>query len=213
MTRKEKIEEFKDSGYNVNVIGRHVEVTEPMKDYAIEKISKLVKLGPRLIDVKVTMDIQKLEHRVDIWMQFNNLEIKSHAVSDNMYASIDKAADRLQDQLLKYKDRIQDHHARGAASIDMNVNVIRTPEEEELQEINVDIEEENHVRLMKKFTPHKVVAQEKRALKKLRLDEAIMKLDLSGDQFLVYLSEEEGGKLRVIYKRKDGDFGVIQPEA
>lgn len=212
MSRKEKSESFVNEGYNVNVIGRHIEVTEPMKNYAIEKISKLERLDPRLIDVNVTMDIQKLDHRVEIWMQFNNLKIRSHASSDNMYASIDKATDRLQHQLRKYKDRIQEHHAKGVSTIDMNVNVLQFHKDDAIEEINGEIEDANRESLVKRYTPPKVVAKEKRSLKLLTLDEAIMKLELAGDLFLLYRSEEAGGKLRVIYKRNDGNLGILEPE-
>lgn len=213
MTRKEKTEAFVDEGYNVAVTGRHVQVTEPMKDYAIEKISKLERLSPRLIEVNVTMDVQKLEHRVDIWMQFNQIKIKSHAAELDMYAAIDKAVDRLRYQILKYKDRIQEHHARGVAEVDMNVNVIQAHRDDDLNDINGDIEDANRDRMIERFKPHQVVARETKKLKTLRVDEAVMKLELSGDAFLIYRSEEEGSKLRIMYKRKDGNFGIITPEA
>lgn len=214
MNRKEKANLFVDEGYNIKVSGRHVQVTEPMKDYAIEKISKLERLSPRLIDVDVTMDIQKLDHKVDIRLQFNHLKIKSHATCPDMYASIDKAVDRLETQLMKYKERIQDHHAKSVSVVDMNVNIVGPHKADDMLEINDEIEEENMNALIKSYTPHKVVAREKRPLKTLTMDEAILEFELSGDQFqfLVFRSEEDK-KLKVLYRRKDGNFGVLEPEA
>lgn len=214
MTRKEKANSFVDEGYNIKVSGRHVQVTEPMKDYAIEKISKLERLSPRLIDVDVTMDIQKMDHRVDIRMQFNHLKIKSHASGPDMYASIDKAVDRLESQLMKYKERIQDHHAKGVSVVDMNVNIIGSHKDDVTLEINDEIEEENMKSLVKSYTPHKIVAREKRPLKTLTMEEAILEFELSGDQFqfLLFRSEEDK-RLKVLYRRKDGNFGVLEPEA
>ena len=75
--------------------GRHVLVTDAMKDYAVDKIVKIDRFNARIIDVTVVMDIQKLEHRVDITMKVDHIFIKASASSDNMYASIDKAVDRL----------------------------------------------------------------------------------------------------------------------
>ena len=60
-SRKEKMAEF-DQGYKVMVTGRHLHVTDGMKQHAIDRISKLEHLGDRIIDVNVTMDIQKLNH-------------------------------------------------------------------------------------------------------------------------------------------------------
>lgn len=208
-----KLEPLPVEGYNVTITGRHVLVTESMKDYALEKLSKLERFSPRLIDVSVTMDIQKIEQRVDIVIRFNNMKIKSHASSSDMYASIDMAVDKLQHQIRKYKNKIQNHHLKGLKDIDMNVNVIRAHQEDEINEINGDIEAENMQRLVDGYRPHQVVSKETMPLKILSLDEAIMKMELSGDVFLVYKSEEDNHRLKVIYRRKEGDFGLIEPEA
>jgi putative sigma-54 modulation protein len=213
MSRKSKAAEFLEEAYNISVTGRHVVVTDAMKDYAIEKVSKIERFSNRIIDVVVTMDIQKLEHRVDIVLKVNNLKIKSQAVSDNMYASIDKAVHKIESQLLKYKNKLQDHQNRGSVAIDMNVNVLRSASEQELLELNDEIESETRHRLMDKYIPHKIVNKTTRALKTLTDGEAMMKIDLSGDPFLIYRCEESPGRdLKIIYRRKDGDFGVITPE-
>lgn len=213
MSRKSKAAEFVGEGYNIAVTGRNVMVTDSMKDYALEKISKIERFTHRIIDVVVIMEIQKIEHRVDIVLKVNHLTIKSQACTDNIYASIDKAVDKLETQLLKYKNKLQDHHAKGVAQIeDMNVNILRPTSSQEVSEVNIDIEDENRRRLLDKYSPHKIVSKEKRPLKTLTDGEALMKVDLSGDIFLVYRSEEDQ-KIKVIYQRKDGDFGVIEPEA
>lgn len=212
MNRKMKLESVVEDGYDIKVTGRHVLVTEAMKDYAMDKISKLERFSPRLIDVSVTMDIQKLDHRVDIILRFNNMKIKSHAASSDMYASIDMAVDKLQTQIRRYKNRIQDHTARGVKSIDMQVNVVSPHREDDLNEVNGMIEEQNAASLIDRFRPHQVVAQEKLPLKTLTTPEAIMKLELSQDVFLIYRGEEDR-KIKVIYRRSDGNFGVIEPEA
>lgn len=216
MSNKTKLESFgapftATEGYNAMITGRHVLVTESMKDYALEKLSKLERFSPRLIDVIVTMDIQKLEHRVELVMRFNNMKIKSHAVTGDMYASIDLAVDKLQNQIRRYKNKIQDHHLRALNVVDMNVNVIRPHRDDDLNEVNGEIEEENARNLIDQYRPHQVVSKEVKSLKTLSLDEAIMKMELSGDIFLIYRSEEDQ-KVKVIYVRKDGDFGVIEPE-
>lgn len=212
MSRKSKAAEFLDDVYNISVTGRNVMVTDAMKDYAIEKISKIERFSNRIIDVVITMDVQKLEHRVDIVLKFNHIKIKSQASSDDMYASIDKAVHKLEKQVLRYKDKLQDHQAKGVATIDMNVNVLRPAPDQELMDVNYDIEEETRRRLEDRFRPHKIVNREKRPLKTLTDGEALMKMDLSEDAFMIYRCEESH-KLKVIYRRKDGDFGVIETES
>lgn len=212
MSRKSKAAEFLEDVYNISITGRNVVITDAMKDYAIEKISKIERFSNRIIDVVVTMDVNKLDHRVDIVLKVDHIKIKSHAVSDNMYASIDKAVHKIETQLLRYKDKLQEHQSKGVAAIDMKVNVLKSATDQELLEVNDEIEEENRHRVLDKYAPHKIVRKETRPLKILTDGEAIMKMDLSNDTFLIYRSEETM-KLRVIYRRKDGNFGVIEPES
>lgn len=211
MSRKSKAAEFADVSYNVDVQGRNIEMTEAMEDYAMEKVSKIEKFMNRIIDVSVILEVQKLEHRCNIILKAGHTKVKSHAISDNMYASIDKAVDRLQTQLLKYKDRIQDYHSKANEAIDINVNVLGVSELE-LTEINDDIDEENSQKNSMKFVPHKIQRQKKLPLKLLTNDEAIMKLELSGDAFLIFKGEADR-KLKVIYRRRDDSFAIIEPEA
>jgi len=209
MSHKSKTEEFIDNGYNINVVGRNVLLTDAMKSYAIEKISKSEKFATKIIDVTIRMDIQKLDHCVDIVMQVDHVKIKSSSVSDDMYASIDLATEKLQQNLLKYKKRIQEHTAKPLSMVDMNVNVFN---DGEIDEINDEIELENQRQMLNSYGAHKIVSKEKRPLKLLTNNEAIMKLDLSGDKFLIYRSEEDQ-KLKVVYDRNDGHFGIIEIES
>lgn len=212
MSRKSRAAEFLEEAYNITITGRNVVITDAMKDYAIEKVSKIEKFSNRIIDVVVTMDVKKLEHRVDMVLKVDHIKIKSTAISDNMYTSIDKAVHKIETQLLRYKDKLQEHQTKGVSAIDMKVNVLRSATEEELLDLNDEIEEENRHRLLDKYAPHTIVNKETRPLKTLSDGEAIMKMDLSNDAFLIYRSEESK-RLRVIYRRNDGDYAVIEPEA
>lgn len=211
MSRKERAEMFVDEGYNATVTGRHILVTDAIKAYAIEKLSKIERFSPRLIDVEFILEVQRAEHRAEIIMQFNDVKIVSHATTDDMYASIDLAVEKIQSQIRRYKSKIQDHHAKSLKGIDLNVNVIQPHRDSDLEEINGDIEEANQNSLLDHYGVHRVVAKETLPMKTLTLDEAIMKLDLSGNSFLIYRNEEDH-KIKVIYRRKDGNFGVIEPE-
>lgn len=212
MSHKSKAAQFIDEEYSLTINGRNVQVTDSMRDYAIEKLAKLDKFGTRIIDIFVTMDIQRFEHMVDIVVKLNQIKIKSSATTEDMYASIDKAVDKIQTQLRKYKQRIQDHHAKSLESIDMTVNVLRPAQNSTLTEINEDIEEENYRQMDEKLRPHEVVSKKTVPLKFLTVEEAIMKMDLSGDHFLVFMNEKDR-KIHVIHRRsEDGQYGLLIPE-
>jgi len=209
MKGKAKAVEFENEEYSIHVVGRNVAVTEAMKNYAIEKVFKLERFSNRIIDVTVTMDIQKLEHRCDIDIRVNHVKIRSHGVSMDMYAAIDDAIEKVSTQIRRYHKRLTDHQAKSIAMVDMNVNVIG-PAQDELAEFNDDIESENQQKLIEEYR-HSVVSQETLPLKTLTMDEAVMRLDLSGHNFLVYRSQEDN-KIKIIYLRDDGQFGIIEPE-
>lgn len=208
MNRKAKALEFIDEEYTINVVGRNVLVTEAMKDYAIEKISKVERFTNRIIDVLISMDIQKNDHIVDILLKINDTKIKSQAITLDMYASIDKAVDKILNQVRRYKDRLDDHHTKGIKPVEVNVNIIQR----EAEDFNHEIESENQNQLYEKYLPHKVVSTEKRYLPTLDREQAILKLDLSGDVFLIYRCQEDL-KLKAIYRRKDNNFAIIEIES
>ncbi len=206
MNRKAKAMEFIDEGYNVKITGRHLEVTDAMKQYALEKVSRVERFSNRIIDVNVIMDIQKYEHRAEIILKVNHTTIRSQAITQDMYASIDKAVEKIESQLRRYKTKLQNHHAKSLAVVDMNVNVFKKPEEEwEIDDLGVNGSESE-------FQPHEIVKQKTLPLKILTADEAIMKMELSNDSFLIFKSEEADQKLRIIYRREDGNYGIIEPE-
>lgn len=211
MSRRAKAAEFVDEGYEVSVVGHNVEITDGMRDHAVDKISKLERFSQRIISVHVIMEVQKLLQKVDIVMSVDNTVIKSSAMSSDIYASIDEAVHKLERQLVRYKQRIQDHHCKPSKEVDMKVNVVRPLSDAELTEINDEIDFESRERMAKKYAPKQIVSLETHSLKQLTSNEAMMKLELSGDPFLVYLCEEDRN-LKLIYRRKDGNYGIFEPK-
>ncbi|MBA3238697.1 MAG: ribosome-associated translation inhibitor RaiA [Parachlamydiaceae bacterium] len=211
MSHKSVAEKFQDDVYNISILGRHVMVTDAMQQYAIEKIQKIERFSSRVIDVDIVMDIQKLDHRVDITMKLEQLMVRSTATSDSIYTSMDRAVDKLKAQVRRYKGRIHEHQVRGGASENINVKILDAREDEVLNEVNDEILSENTADLIQKYTPHRIVSEETRPLKTLNYNEAVMKMELSGDAFIVFRAEEDQ-KLKVIYRRKDNNYGIIEPE-
>jgi putative sigma-54 modulation protein len=212
MSRKSKAEVFIEETFPVTIFGRNVIITDAIRNYAIEKISKIEKFNLRIVDVQMSIEVQKISHTCGIILKVDHILVKSEGISEDMYASIDKAVDKLQAQIRKYHSKIRDHQAKGTQAIDMNVNILAPfSEEDAVLDVNGEIDQETARSLENRYRLPEVVAQDKLPLKILNNDEAIMKLELSGDQFLVFRCEEDM-KLKVVFRRKDGNFGVIEPE-
>jgi putative sigma-54 modulation protein len=197
----------KEHHINVTIFGKNIEVTTPIKNYILEKVEKVEHMNQLGINMTVRLDIQKLDHNVEIIMKFSHFKIQVHATTLEMYSAIDKAFDRLKAKIRKWKGKIQDHHAKGVSVVDLHVHVLES-RPTELQEINDQIEEENLKKRDEEYRAPKVYKQKTRSLKTLNLDEAVMKMELSKDNFLIYRSEEDL-KLKVLYRRKDDSYGVI----
>lgn len=202
MNRKAKALEFVDAEYNIQITGRHLQVTESMKDYAREKISKIERFNHRISEINVIMDVQKLDHRVEIIVKTGNLKMKSSASTSDMYASIDKAVEKLEAQVLRYKSKMQDHHAKTHPAVDMTIDVIQPQQDDE------EIEELDHIKTP--FKPYHVVQQEVISVKTLTFDEAIFKMEFSDAPFMIFKNEADQ-KLKIIYRNKDGNYGIIEP--
>lgn len=209
MSRKSKALEFANAVYPITITGRHIEVTDSMRDYALEKASKLERFSNRIIDINVIMDIQKLVHSVEVIVKVNDQLIRSLAESEDIYASIDKAVDKAEAQLLKYKSKMNDHHVKNRPVADMKVNVVRLLPKGEEDALDIEDEDEYSVGQSRK---HEVVSQEVRPLKMLTINEALIKMEGSDDVFQVF-KDEADQQLKVIYRRKDGHYGILQPQS
>lgn len=207
MSAKEKFEQA--PGYNISIVGRHVHITEAMKNYAFEKLSKLERFHNHIIEVHVALDIQKLEHSALIIMKFDHFKVTAHAVTSDMYVSIDQAVDRIQKQFRRWKNKIIDHTQKRVHIGEMQVNILERPNE--IEEYNQEMEIELAESRAKETLPGKIIGNKKLPLKTLRPDEAVMKMELSRDPFLIYRGEEDQ-KIKVIYRRDDGNYGIIKPE-
>lgn len=194
--------------YPLHVVARHVTLTDAMRTYAIEKLHKIDRYGLRWIDATIFLEVEKGgQHLCSYLLTVNNQRIKVSGLDRDMYAAIDLAADRLQQKLRRYLKRLHDHQGMGLHEMDMEVAVVRA-KPDLLDEINDQIEEEN-LKHRDQFMQHEVVERETRALKVLTQEEALVKMELSEDRFMLYRDEADR-QLKIIYRRTDGNYGIIQ---
>lgn len=203
----EKAKQFEDAPYNISVIGKHFQITDAIKAYVFEKIDKIERIADHIIDVVVTLDAQKLEHSCSILMNFVHFHIKVVASTENIYSAIDKAADRIIKLIRKYKTKLQSHRFKNRSTVDIHVNVIQ-PLKDDLKLINEEIEAENARQEEEKYKLHEIVATETMPLKMLTHDEAVMKMEITDDHFLIFKAEEDQ-KIKVIYRREDKNYGLV----
>ena len=175
---------------NTIVKGKNIEITEAIKAYAEKKLAKLEKYFEKdNVDAIVSMAVEGGIHRVDITLSLEGLILKGEERTQDMYASVDGAIDKIERQIHKYKTKIN-RKLRQAGN-----NLI----EASLQQ-NFEVEEER-----------KVVRNKKFPLKPMGVDEAAMQMELLAHDFFVFVNATTE-EVNVLYKRKDGNYGLIEPE-
>jgi putative sigma-54 modulation protein len=95
----------------VKITGRHVEVTENIKQHIHDKLDQCLSVFPRVESVHVILDLEKREHVAEVVIQAaNHIRLTAKEKSENMYDSIDRAVEHAERQLRKQRDKVQDHH-------------------------------------------------------------------------------------------------------
>lgn len=198
-----------DLKYNVTIACKHFDLTEPIKEYVTEKINKVSPIANRVHHVAVTLDAQGINYTCSVVMNFPQFHIKVHATTENIYSAIDKCADKLFALVTRYKDKLASKRFEHLSSVDIDVNVIKAYKDD-LKRINDDIEEENSHKKYDQYALHEIVAKETISLKTLTQEEAVIKMEMMSDvPFIIYRSEEDQ-KLKVIYRRNDENYSLIQ---
>lgn len=187
---------------NVNlpiiVTGRHVSVTEAMREHAEKKVSGLHLDYPKIIEAKVLLNVEGDRHIAEIILFCaNHIVIEADTTTSDMYASIDETASKIARRMRKYKTRmLKSHRPKNHREIEV------LPEEVYAPELPEEPEAEHEPTFIHK---------EKYKIKNLFTDEAIMDMEMNEKPFLVF-KNAKSEKLSIVYKREDGDYGVITPE-
>lgn len=202
-----KADKFANEGYTIYVVGKHIQITDAIRNYVWEKLSRIEKIADQIIDITVTLDAQKLEHTCSILMNFIHFHIKVKASTESIYSAIDKASDRIIKLVRRYKTKLQSTRAKHISTVDIHVNVIKALNDD-VKAINDEIEAANAREKEEEINLHQIVAKETMPLKTLTQDEAVMKMEITDDPFLIYRSEEDQ-KLKVIYRREDLNYGLV----
>ena len=180
----------------IKVTGRHVSVTEPIKDYAVKKIEGLHLDYPRIIEAQVILDVQKYRHLAEVILHCaNHITIEAAAESTDMYAAIDEVVSKIAQQMRKYKTKIMRQHRPRRGEV-------RHVEE---QIFSIDATFETHAE-----TEPKLIQTEQYPVKPMFVDEAVLQLEISNRQFVVFQNAKTD-KVNVLYRRKDEGFGLIEP--
>ncbi len=169
-----------------NIRGNKLEVTDAIDDYIRSKLSKVEKYldDNDVVEAKVLISAKGKDQKVEVTIWSGKYNIRAEVTNDDLYSAIDLVVDKLERQFKKYKGKISSK---------------RQPQEEVMPEIDDLFEEEEQ----------KIVRRKEVFLKPIDEEEAITQMELLGHSFFVFKNVDTN-KINVVYKRNDGDYGVIE---
>lgn len=170
---------------NIIVMGRHLEITPALKTYAEKKIKRFDRFLSNIAEAIVTITVEKYRHKVEVLMKANGVLIQAEGVTGDVYSSIDEVTEKLERQVKKYKEKIVSHRkAEGKTGVITAEAVL--PE------------------------TGRIIKNKRFELKPMSPDEAALQMELLDKDFFVF-ANDNSGDINVIYRRKDGNFGLIEP--
>lgn len=97
----------------INLTGHHVEITSPMRDYVQSKFERIERHFDRVANIHVVLSVEKLRQRAEAELHLYGAQLFANHTEEDMYAAIDGLVDKLDRQLLRYKEKHQNHRGNG----------------------------------------------------------------------------------------------------
>ena len=167
-----------------------IEVSENLKARVEKKLGKMERYFNQEAEATVRFKQQKgARNIIEVTVSVGGLILRAEECSNDMYLSIDRAVDKLESQLRRYRTRL-DKHLRDAKA----GAVAELESEDAYEEATYD-----------------VVRTKKFAVKPMSVEDAITQMELLGHDFFLFLNEDVD-TLCVLYRRNDGSYGLLQPE-
>jgi len=171
---------------NIIVTGRHLEVTHALKSYAEKKIKRFDRYLSNISEAVITISVEKYRHKVEVLLRVNGVLIQAEGTTGDVYSSIDEVAEKLERQIKKYKEKLVSHRKSEGKAGSVALEVEVAPE------------------------VGRIIKNKRFELKPMSPDEAAMQMELLDKDFFVF-TNDNSGDINVIYRRRDGNFGLIEP--
>ena len=169
---------------NIIVNGRHLEITSALRNYSVEKISKFEKFISNISEAVVTLSVEKYRHKAEVLLKVNGSLIQAESVTGEIYSSIDEVVEKLEKQVVKYKEKQQTHRKTDK----------KTAPPSDEKEVNRSA----------------IIKYKKFEMKPMGPEEAVDQMELIDKDFYVF-ANQTSGNINVVYRRGDGNYGLIEP--
>ncbi len=172
---------------NVIVKGRNIDVTPALKEYVEKKITKVTRQFKTVGDISAVLKVEKGNHIVEITVPASGILLRAQESTKDMYSSIDLVVEKIERQVHKYKTRLMKRKYSNFA----DVPAAPAPAEDDGE--------------------FEIIKNKKFVLHPMNVEEAILQMNLLNHDFFVFY-DPDFGSTNVVYRRKDGKYGLLSPE-
>ncbi|ACI22015.1 MULTISPECIES: ribosome hibernation-promoting factor, HPF/YfiA family [Thermodesulfovibrio] len=169
----------------ITIRGKNIDVTEALKQYIEKRVTKFERFLTDTSEAIVTISTEKFTHKIDVLLKVDGHLIQAEGKTEDLYSAVDQVVEKLEKQVLKYKEKVQNKNKK---------ETIKYP-----SALSEEVE-----------TAKRIVKYKKFDLRPMSPEEAVDQLELLDKDFFIFINSFSGD-VNVIYKRKDGNFGLIEP--
>lgn len=173
----------------ITVRGKNIEITPALKDYVVKRTNKITKYFHTLGEITAVLAVEKGRHIIELTVPINGMILRGEEATADMYTSIDLVVDKIEKQIEKYKTKISRRLKAGVFKGELVAATVPS-EADELQ----------------------VVRTKRFAVKPMDTEEAILQMNLINHDFYVF-RDATSEEVNVVYRRKDGRYGLIEPDS
>lgn len=186
---------------NLVIRGNNIAVTDALRDFIEKKVGRLQKYFEDELpnEGHVTLSVEKTKHKVEVTLPYPGILMRAEESSKDMYASVDLVVEKLERQIRKYKTKVN-RKFRNDRSLRTQLMGEAVQSSQTSTALEEPTDEIDQIVRIKRFS-----------LKPMDAEEAILQMDMLGHNFFVFTNAVTD-QVNVVYKRKDGKYGLIEPE-
>ncbi len=185
----------------VTVKGKHLHVTEGLREHAEQRLQKLETYFQNIREVVVVESVEGAQHRVEVTLQGDGLTLRGEERTSDMYASLDRVVEKLEQRLKKFKAK-HTHLRNHQQSLRTNIPVTNGSGIDGILAADTEADVDNSPRIVRT----KAVT-----MKPMGIDDAVQMLELTDHDWYVYL-DMDTNMTQVVYRRRDGNYGLVVPK-
>jgi putative sigma-54 modulation protein len=194
----------------ITVTFRHMEATDALRQHAEKRLRRVAKYVHRAVDAHVILSVVKRRHVAEIILNADRTTLTAKEETDDLYSAIDLAVDKLEQRARRHTEKLKSHKL-SAPSRRAREEVPPPPAEPVSDGLGLRMDVIRADSFGRRNGPE-VIHTKRLPVRPMSVEEAVMQMDLMSNEFLVFRNAATES-LSVVYRRKDGHYGLIEPEA